>query len=131
MFTDPIGDMIARIKNALARQKPMVVVPHSMLKVRILDALVREGYVNGYEIVDVDACKKDIHVSLKYFGGKSVVKEMRRVSKPSIRVYQSLRNIGRIGNGLGNYILTTSKGVLSDGEARAQHVGGKILLTVR
>jgi len=131
MFTDPIGDMIARIKNALTRGKPEVMVPHSSLKERILEALVREGYVASFEVVAENHFKKNIVVQLKYFGGKSVIREIRRVSKPSLSVYKDLQNIGRVGNGLGSFILTTSKGVMSDVEARSQHVGGKILLTVR
>lgn len=138
MFTDPIGDMIARIKNALTRGKKEVIVPHSSLKQNILEALVREGYVAGYEVSQephdkkhTDRFKKNMIVQLKYFSGKSVICDIRRVSKPSLSVYKGLQNIGRVGNGLGNFILTTSKGVLSDVEARSQHVGGKILLTVR
>jgi small subunit ribosomal protein S8 len=108
-----------------------VIVPHSSIKERILEALVREGYVASFEVIQENHFKKNLLVQLKYFGGKSVIREMRRVSKPSLSVYKGLQNIGRVGNGLGSFILTTSKGVMSDVEARSQHVGGKILLTVR
>jgi small subunit ribosomal protein S8 len=131
MFTDPVGDMIARIRNAQMRKKPFTSIPHSNLKEEILETLLREGYIRGFEVENPSSIQKSLKVQIKYFSGKPVIREMKRVSKPSIKVYSSIRNMGLVGNGLGNSILTTSKGVLSDREARAHHVGGKILLTVR
>jgi len=131
MFTDPVGDMIARIRNAQMRKKPFVVIPHSNLKEKILDSLLREGYIRGFDVENLDSIQKLLKVQIKYYSGKPVIREIKRISKPSIKVYTSIRDMGFVGNGLGNSILTTSKGILSDREARANHVGGKILLTVR
>lgn len=131
MFTDPIADMIARIRNAQMRKKPTVSIPHSNLKEKILEALLREGYIRDFDVENLGSIEKSLNVQIKYFSGKPVIREIKRISKPSIKVYSSIREMGLVGNGLGNSILTTSKGVLSDREARANHVGGKILLTVR
>jgi len=131
MFTDPVGDMISRIRNAQMRSKPFAVVPHSKLKEQILETLLREGYIRGFDLENPNTLEKALKVHIKYFSGNPVIREIKRISKPSIKVYSSVRNMKPVGNGLGNAILTTSKGVLSDREARASHVGGKILLTVR
>jgi len=131
MFTDPVGDMISRIRNAQMRGKPFAIVPHSKLKEQILETLLREGYIRGFDLENPNTIEKALKVHIKYFSGNPVIREIKRVSKPSIKVYSSIRNMKLVGNGLGNAILTTSKGVLSDREARASHVGGKILLTVR
>lgn len=133
MFTDPIADMIVRIRNASMRNKPEVIVPHSRLKASVLDALVREGFVDGYEEIQEEnrVSHKNLKVRLKYFSGKPVIQEMRRISKPSLHVYTPVDRMGFVANGLGSAILSTSAGILSDREARDQRVGGKILLTVR
>lgn len=131
MFTDPLSDMIARIRNAQMRGKPFVSMPHSKLKVQVLESLLREGYIRGFDIETTDCVQKSLRVEIKYFAGKPVIREIKRISKPSLKIYSSVRNMALIGSGLGNSILTTSRGVLSDREARAHHVGGKILLTVR
>jgi len=131
MFTDPIADMIARIRNAQMRKKPTVSIPHSKLKEKILETLLREGYIRDFDVENLGSIEKSLNVQIKYFSGKPVIREIKRVSKPSIKVYSSIRKMGLVGNGLGNSILTTSKGILSDREARSHHVGGKILLTVR
>lgn len=126
MFTDPISDMIARIRNALMRQKKVVDVPNSRQKRAILDVLVREGYVIGYTQED-----RIIKVELKYYHGQSVIQDIRSVSKPSLSIYTSVRKMPSVANGLGNAVVTTSRGVLSDREAKEMGVGGKLLLTVR
>ena len=131
MFTDPLSDMITRIRNAQMRSKPFVTMPHSKLKVQVLETLLREGYIRSFDVEDAASVHKTLRVEIKYFSGKPVIREIKRVSKPSIKIYSSVRNMGLVGSGLGNSILTTSKGILSDREARAHHVGGKILLTVR
>lgn len=130
MVTDPIGDMLARIRNAQMRQRLEVWVPASRLKEAVLGALVREGYLRGF-IREGEAPKQQLKVELKYFNGKPVIQHMKRISKPSIHRYTSLRDMGSVSNGLGNFILSTSVGVLSDREARNRNVGGKILLRVR
>ena len=131
MFIDPLSDMIARIRNAQMRSKPFVEMPHSKLKAQVLETLLREGYIRGFEVEASESVHKKLRVEIKYFSGKPVIRAMKRVSKPSIKIYSSVRDMGLVGSGLGNAILTTSKGILSDREARAHHVGGKILLTVR
>ena len=131
MFTDPVGDMISRIRNAQMRGKSFAIVPHSNLKEKILETLLREGYIRGFDLENQNTIEKAIKVHIKYFSGRPVIREIKRVSKPSIKVYSSIRDMKLVGNGLGNAILTTSKGILSDREARSSHVGGKILLTVR
>jgi len=131
MFIDPVSDMIARIRNAQMRSKPFVSMPHSKLKVQVLETLLREGYIRGFDVENENSIHKSLKVQIKYFSGKPVIREIKRISKPSIKIYSSVRNMGLVGSGLGNAILTTSKGILSDREARAHHVGGKILLTVR
>lgn len=129
MLTDPISDMITRIRNAYMRGKEKVSVPGSQFKASILDALVREGYIRGYT-ENTDG-HKVFNVELKYFNGKSVIQQIKRISKPSLRFYSSLRNMKLVANGLGNAILSTSFGVLSDREAKGRGVGGEILITVR
>lgn len=133
MLTDPIADMIARIRNAHMRGKKEVLVPASRVKASILDALEREGYIGGYteELLEDKPSHKNLRISLKYFNGSAVIKEMKRISKPSVQMYTSFRKMKSVANGLGNSILSTSKGVLSDREAKHLGVGGKILLTVR
>jgi small subunit ribosomal protein S8 len=129
--TDPIGDMIARIRNAQMRGKPQVCVPASRFKRAVLDALVREGYVQGYDFQGDTPVSQQLIISLKYYQNKPVIRHMKRVSKPSVRMYTSVRKMPEVANGLGTALLSTPLGVLSDREARAQNVGGKILLTVR
>jgi small subunit ribosomal protein S8 len=131
MITDPVSDMITRIRNAQMRKKPFVTMPYSNFKSEILETLLREGYIRGFEVENPNTVHKALTVQIKYFAGKPVIQEIKRVSKPSVKIYSSIRDMTLVANGLGNSILTTSKGVLSDREAKAKHVGGKILLTVR
>lgn len=131
MLTDPIGDMIARIRNAHMRGKKEVIIPASRLKASILDVFKREGYIQGYTQENEGTPQKELRVALKYLNGRAVIQQMKRVSKPSVQVYTSVRKMGTVANGLGNAILSTSKGVLSDREAKHHSVGGKILLTIR
>jgi small subunit ribosomal protein S8 len=130
MFTDPVGDMITRIRNAQMRKKSEVFVPLSLFKESILDALLREGYIRGYSRENQGAYPF-LRVELKYFNGKPVIQEIKRVSKPSVHIYSSVKKMDSKNVGLMNTIISTSAGVLSDREARNQNVGGKILLTVR
>ncbi len=129
MFTDPIADMLARMRNAQMRQKASVLVPSSRMKLAILDVMMREGYIRSYEVEQGEGFPM-VRVEIKYFHGRPVIRAMKRVSKPSVQMYASVRKMPSVANGLGTVILSTPKGVLSDREARAQHVGGKILLTV-
>ena len=127
-MTDPIADMLTRIRNALTAKHDTVTVPASKVKVAIADILVREGYVKGYEIVE-NAVQNDILITLKYspVKGQKVVTALERVSKPGLRVYAGVDDIPKVLNGMGIAILSTSKGILTDKEARAQHVGGEVL----
>lgn len=129
--SDPIGDMIVRIRNAGMRLKPTVNIPVSQLKEKILQVLGREGYIKGFQVVGDKPSQRCFCVQLKYYNGKPVISAMKRVSKPSVRFYVSVRKISPVANGLGNSILSTSRGILSDTEAKVAGVGGKLLMTIQ
>jgi small subunit ribosomal protein S8 len=130
MLTDPIGDMLTRIRNSvMAKKKEVVVEPASKLKMAILDVLKREGYIEGYR-VEGEGVKKRIIVYLKYYQGKPVIQVIERVSKPGRRIYVGVDEIPKVYNGLGIAILSTSKGVLSDREAKKLRVGGELICKV-
>ncbi len=128
--TDPIGDLITRIRNAQARNKSKVSTPGSNLRVRVLDVLKSEGYIRGYASVQHSDGRSELEIELKYFDGSPVIREIERVSKPGRRVYASVKNLPRINNGLGVAVGSTPKGVMADHEARDANVGGEILFTV-
>jgi small subunit ribosomal protein S8 len=128
--SDPIGDMLARIRNAQERGKSKVTTPASRLRERVLDVLQHEGFIRGYVTVQKEQGKSEIEIELKYFDGAPVIHEIHRVSKPSRRVYASVDTIPTVYNGLGISILSTPKGVMSDADARAQNVGGEVICTV-
>jgi small subunit ribosomal protein S8 len=130
MMTDPIGDMITRIRNAQMRAKPKVSTPASKLRERVLEVLKSEGYIRGYATVAHGDGRSEIEIELKYFDGAPVIREIERVSKPGRRVYASVRALPRINNGLGVAIVSTPKGVMADHAARDANVGGEILCTV-
>jgi small subunit ribosomal protein S8 len=127
---DPIGDLITRIRNAQARNKPKVSTPGSQLRVRVLDVLKSEGYIRGYASVEHSDGRSELEIELKYFDGAPVIRAIERVSKPGRRVYASVKNLPRINNGLGVAVVSTPKGVMADHEARDANVGGEILFTV-
>jgi small subunit ribosomal protein S8 len=127
---DPIGDMLARIRNAQERGKQKVATPASRLRERVLEVLQQEGFIRGYATVQQGGGKAEIEIELKYFDGEPVIHEIHRVSKPGRRVYASVGTLPTVFNGLGISILSTPKGVMSDAEARAQNVGGEVLCTV-
>ena len=129
-MNDPIGDMLARIRNAGMRGKSTVSVPASKMRSRVLDVLADEGYIRGYEPSTGNDGHPAIEISLKYFEGAPVIREMKRVSKPGRRVYMSVKDIPSVRQGLGVSIVSTSKGVMSDANARAANVGGEVLCTV-
>ena len=128
-FSDPLGDMLTRIRNAQMRGMDKVVTPASKLRARVLEVLQGEGYIRGYAEIERDG-HKHIEIELKYFDGTPVISEIRRVSKPGRRVYSSKSDIPLVRNGLGISILSTSKGVMSDNTARNENVGGEILCRV-
>ena len=129
-MTDPIGDMITRIRNAQQRAKSKVSTPASKLRERVLEVLKTEGYIRGYATVAHSDGRSEIEIELKYFDGAPVIREIARVSKPGRRVYASVRALPRVNNGLGVAIVSTPKGVMADHAARDANVGGEILFTV-
>ena len=129
-MTDPIGDMITRIRNAQMRAKPKVSTPASKLRERVLEVLKTEGYIRGYATLAHSDGRSEIEIELKYFDGAPVIREIARVSKPGRRVYASVRALPRINNGLGVAIVSTPKGVMAVHAARDANVGGEILCTV-
>lgn len=130
-MTDPIADMLTRIRNALTAKHETVEVPASKIKVAIAEILVKEGYVKGFELVDGNV-QNNIVITLKYapVKGQKVVTGLKRVSTPGLRVYAGVDNLPKVLNGMGIAILSTSKGILTDKEAKAQHVGGEVLAYV-
>lgn len=128
-LTDPIADMLTRIRNANAVMHEKVDVPHSNLKDRLAEILKEEGYIANYKVV-TDGNKKNIRVYLKYDGKERVIKGIKRISKPGRRVYSSVENMPRVLSGLGIAIVSTSKGIVTDRVARRENVGGEILAFV-
>ncbi len=128
-ISDPLGDMLTRIRNAQMRGKSKVETPASKLRMRVLEVLQSEGYIRGFAEVEKDG-KKNIEIELKYYDGSPVISEIQRVSKPGRRVYSSVKDLPLVLNGLGISILSTPKGVVSDNTARAENVGGEVLCRV-
>ncbi|MBG67688.1 MAG: 30S ribosomal protein S8 [Hyphomonas sp.] len=128
-ISDPLGDMLTRIRNAQMRGMSKVVTPSSKIRVRVLEVLINEGFIRGYTEVEKDG-HKNIEIELKYYEGQPVISEIKRVSKPGRRVYSSVSDIPLVRNGLGISILSTSKGVMSDNSARSENVGGEVLCRV-
>jgi small subunit ribosomal protein S8 len=131
-LTDPLGDMLTRIRNGQRAKKDSVISPASNLRTRVLDVLQREGYIRGYsdEVFGKKGQHKSIRIELKYFEGEPAIRHVARVSKPGRRVYSGSQELPVIRNGLGITIVSTPKGVLSDAEARESNVGGEILAEV-
>jgi Ribosomal protein S8 len=129
-MNDPIGDMLTRIRNAQMRGKSTVETPASKLRAWVLDVLADEGYIRGYEKTTGKDGHPALEISLKYFEGTPVIRELKRVSKPGRRVYMSVKEIPQVRQGLGVSIVSTPKGVMSDANARSHNVGGEVLCTV-
>ncbi len=130
MFTDPVADMLTRIRNALKVERVTVSIPYSRLKEQIAGVLKREGYIWDYDIQD-DGKFRSISILLKYGpNGECVIQRIRKISKPGRRVYCSPKDFKAVLNGLGIRILSTNKGVLSDREARSQNVGGEVICEI-
>ena len=129
-MNDPLGDMLTRIRNAQMRGKSTVRTPASKLRAWVLDVLKDEGYIRGYETATSVSGKPELEISLKYFEGTPVIRDIKRVSKPGRRVYASVKEIPSVRNGLGVSIVSTPKGVMSDAAARTANVGGEVLCTV-
>jgi small subunit ribosomal protein S8 len=127
---DPLGDMIARIKNGATRRRSKVLTPASKLRQRVLDVLQSEGYIRGYSVVEEPGEFPQFEIELKYYDGQPVIAEIARISTPGRRVYSSIKDLKPIKNGLGISILSTPKGVMSDTAARDLNVGGEVLCRV-
>ena len=125
-MTDPIADMLTRIRNANRQRHETVMVPASKLKVDIAEILKNEGFIKGYK-VEGEGPIKNIVITLKYRGNDRVITDLKRISKPGLRVYAKVNEIPKVLNGLGIVILSTSQGVITDKEARAKQVGGEVL----
>ena len=128
-MTDPLGDMLTRIRNGQQAKKDSVLTPASKLRAHVLDVLQREGYIRGYSEEEL-AGQKGLRIELKYFEGQPAIQHVARVSKPGRRVYSGAAKLPRVRNGLGMTIVSTPRGVLSDAEAREQNVGGEVLAEV-
>ena len=128
-LTDPLGDMLTRIRNGQRAKKDSVLSPASKLRARVLEVLQREGYIRGYS-EDASGVHPQLRIELKYFEGEPAIKHVARISKPGRRVYSGSQELPVIRNGLGITIVSTPRGVLSDAEARASNVGGEVLAEV-
>ena len=129
-LADPISDMITRIRNAQLRELHHVKIPNSNFRAKILEVLKQEGYISNYKHLSDSKNKSLLIVDLKYYNGSPVIKEIKRVSKPGRRIYAKATSIPKIQNGLGLAIISTSKGIMSDNDARVKNVGGEIICRV-
>jgi small subunit ribosomal protein S8 len=129
-LSDPVGDMLTRIRNGQAARLDSVTMPASRLRANVLDVLQREGYIRGYFEEEMREGIKEIRVELKYDNGKPVIREVHRVSTPGRRIYSKIADLPKVYNGLGISILSTPRGVMSDSEARTANVGGEVLCKV-
>ena len=129
-MSDPVADMLSRIKNAQARAKETVRMPSSKLKCAIAKVLYEEGYIEGYQEDDLAANKKELTIELKYYKGEPVISSIRRVSRPGLRLYRRVNDLPQIMGGMGTVVCSTSKGVISGKKAKAINCGGEILCVV-
>ena len=129
-MTDPLGDMLTRIRNAQMRRRPKVSTPASKLRGRVLEVLQSEGFIRGFALIEQKGEHPEYEIELKYFNGQPAIKEIKRVSKPGRRVYSPVKDLPTVANGLGVSILSTPRGVMSDARAREENVGGEILCNV-
>jgi small subunit ribosomal protein S8 len=128
-MSDPISDMLTRIRNAQMAEKVTVVMPSSKIKAAIAKVLQDEGYVEGFKVIDHDG-KPTLEIGLKYYADRPVIEKIQRVSRPGLRVYKGSEDIPRVMNGLGIAIVSTSKGLMTDRKARANGIGGEVLCIV-
>ena len=129
-MSDPLGDMLTRIRNGQRARMSVVLSPHSKLRSNVLEVLQREGYIRGWSESEMRQGLHELRIELKYHEGEPVIKEIKRVSKPGRRVYTKIKDLPRVYNGLGIAILSTPQGVMSDSEARTANVGGEVLCRV-
>jgi small subunit ribosomal protein S8 len=129
-MSDPLGDMLTRIRNGQMAKKSSIVAPASKLRSNVLDVLKREGFIRGFSEVENRTGVREINIELKYFEGAPAIQEISRVSKPGRRVYSKIKDLPVVYNGLGISIISTPRGVMSDAEAREANVGGEVLCQV-
>jgi small subunit ribosomal protein S8 len=129
-MSDPIADMLTRIRNAQGVEKTEVAMPTSKLKVAIAQVLRDEGYIEGYQVVRQDDAHAQLRIGLKYYAGRPVIERLERVSRPGLRIYRGRNDIPQVMNGLGVAIVSTPRGVMTDRKARTQGVGGEVLCYV-
>jgi small subunit ribosomal protein S8 len=131
-MSDPLGDMLTRIRNGQQARKNVVSTPGSRMRSNVLEVLKREGYIRGFSKLDSEQTvnASELSIELKYYEGEPVIREIKRVSKPGRRVYSKINDLPRVFNGLGISIISTPQGVMSDNEARAANVGGEVLCQV-
>ena len=129
-ISDPLGDMLTRIRNAQMRGRSAVKTPASRLREGVLTVLEQEGYIRGFSRTDFGNGRAELDIELKYFDGAPVIREIQRISKPGRRVYSSVKTLPQVNNGLGVSIVSTPKGVMPDWQAREENVGGEVLCRV-
>ena len=129
-MSDPISDMLTRIRNAQTAEKATVSMPSSKLKVAIAKVLKDEGYIDGFNVISDVGGKATLEIGLKYYSGRPVIEKIQRVSRPGLRIYKSSDSIPKVMNGLGIAIVSTSKGLMTDRKARANGIGGEVLCLV-
>lgn len=129
-MSDPISDMLTRVRNAQLAEKATVAMPSSKLKVAIAEVLKDEGYIDGYQVVAGEGGKSTLEIGLKYYSGRPVIEKIQRVSRPGLRIYKGSNDIPKVMNGLGIAIVSTSKGLMTDRKARANGIGGEVLCVV-
>jgi len=129
-MSDPISDMLTRIRNAQMAQKATVAMPSSKLKAAIAQVLQDEGYVDGFKVDQNASGKSTLEIGLKYYSGRPVIESIQRVSRPGLRIYKGSNDIPKVMNGLGVAIVSTSKGLMTDRKARANGIGGEVLCVV-
>jgi len=129
-LSDPLGDMLTRIRNGQMANLAVIECPASSFRKRVLEVLKSEGYIRGFSETQMTKCQPVLQIELKYHDGKGAICQVERVSKPGRRVYAGVKDFTRVFNGLGISILSTPRGVLSDNEARAQNVGGEVLCRI-
>lgn len=127
MTNDPIADMLTRIRNANQRKHVKVIMPHSKIKEQVAQILLNEGFIKEYKVTELSKSHKEINILLKYKGKEKVISGLKRISKPGLRVYADVDNVPTVLNGYGIAILSTSKGIITNKEARKQNVGGEVL----
>jgi small subunit ribosomal protein S8 len=129
-MSDPISDMLTRIRNAQLAEKTTVTMPSSKLKVAIAELLKDEGYVDGFNVVAGEGGKATLEIGLKYYSGRPVIEKIQRISRPGLRIYKGSEDIPKVMNGLGIAIVSTSRGLMTDRKARANGIGGEVLCVV-